>query len=645
MNVRSKSNLEKIKVISAGASFLLGLLALAGWAFKWHLLASISSDFIPMAPLTAVIFIVLAFVLISCACTPERRFLKLSAGAVVSLFSVYGLWEFIEYFIKTEINFEGLLFPVAGKLGNFPIGHMSPITGLLFFLCGVSIILNILKHGKAFNIVSIIGSIVVFSGFTATLGYIFGTPLLYGGSIIPLAMTTSVAFFCLGIGIVAMAGPESFILRQLMGNSAKARLLRSVLFLTSSAILMQALLQDKLALRLDLNHSLLAVLMVIVFIVLSSVVVIYLSKKIFEETAKAEEALKRSEEKYKVIFENAKDAILIADIGTGVIVDANKSAEALLGWSREELIGMDRVKLHPQNEAEYYDRQFQRHVGDHSVSEEAVMVKKDGIRVFVQIDAALTEINGKKVIQGIFHDLTERKKMEKDKADLQAQLVQSEKMSAIGQLAAGVAHEINNPMTSILGFTQLLLRAHKEGDTEYDKLKKIEISSQRCKDIVRQLLVYSRTKSAEALSVDIHEMLNSVLALTENHLKMANVTVVREYENNIVRAEVPQQLEQVFMNIISNAGDAMPSGGRLIIRTQMENGKIAVRFTDTGEGIAKENLEKIFTPFYTTKKAGQGTGLGLPIVKTLLASMQGDIKVESEPGKGSTFTLILPAKK
>ena len=356
------------------------------------------------------------------------------------------------------------------------------------------------------------------------------------------------------------------------------------------------------------------------------------------------EVLKEGQEKYKALFENANDAILIAAVESGMILDANKSAEKLFGWSKNELIGMNRMQLHPKDKTAHYREQFQRHVISGSFYEEAIVVKKDGTPVSVEINPSVIEINGKKVIQGIFRDLTERKQIEQERAGIQAQLMRNEKMAAVGQIAAGVAHEINNPMTAILGFTQILLQMHKEGDEDFQKLKSIEMSSKRCRDIVQQLLLYSRTKQTGAAPVDIHEMLNRVLSLVEKQFQTSGISLVKDYKEKLPLAFVSHELEQAFANLISNAKDAMPAGGRLIVKTDIENGKITVKFSDTGDGISRETLEKIFTPFYTTKKAGQGTGLGLSIVKTLLSDIDGEITVESELNKGAAFTVFLPLK-
>ena len=362
-------------------------------------------------------------------------------------------------------------------------------------------------------------------------------------------------------------------------------------------------------------------------------------KRVYEYEIKQKALTKNLE----YITKYANDVIFLADENFKLVF-ANEKAVEIYGYTHEEFMNMGIKELRAPEVKENVASDMQKAEKQGGVLMETLHQKKDGAVFPIESSTRTIVIDDKKYHQGIIRDISERKKQEKEKAELQSQLIQSEKMSAIGQLAAGVAHEINNPMTSILGFTQLLMRVHKEGDTEYEKLKKIETASQRCKDIVQQLLIYSRTKSSEIMPVDIHEMIDTVLSLIQNNLNMANVKVEKDYGNNILQAMVSRQLEQVIMNLISNARDAMAAkGGLLAVKTRMEKDNILVSFSDTGEGIDKENLEKIFTPFYTTKKAGQGTGLGLPIVMTLLAEMRGDIKVESEVGKGSTFILILPA--
>ncbi len=228
--------------------------------------------------------------------------------------------------------------------------------------------------------------------------------------------------------------------------------------------------------------------------------------------------------------------------------------------------------------------------------------------------------------------------------EMQARLIQSEKLASLGKLAAGIAHEINNPLGGVLIYTHLLLEDTDKDSGQYENLKKIVKETTRCKNIVKGLLEFSRPKEPEMVPTDIHEVLDRALAIFEPQALFQNIKVQKEF------SEVPRviadgsQLQQVFTNIISNAAEAMAGSGVLTIRTswEKETGLIKIEFTDTGHGIRPEDMKRLFEPFFTTKEVGKGTGLGLAISYGIVQKHQGSIEVRSEIGKGSTFTVVLP---
>jgi two-component system NtrC family sensor kinase len=235
----------------------------------------------------------------------------------------------------------------------------------------------------------------------------------------------------------------------------------------------------------------------------------------------------------------------------------------------------------------------------------------------------------------------------KELVEMQARLVQSEKLASLGKLAAGIAHEINNPLGGVLIYTHLLLEDADKGSAQSENLKKIVKETTRCKDIVKGLLEFSRPKEPEMVLTDIHDALNRALAIFEPQALFQNIKVQKEF------SEVPRivadssQLQQVFINIISNAAEAMAGSGILTIRTSLDKqtDRIQIEFTDTGHGIKPEDMSRLFEPFFTTKEVGKGTGLGLAISYGLVQKHQGSIEVRSEIGKGSVFTVILPVKR
>ncbi len=225
----------------------------------------------------------------------------------------------------------------------------------------------------------------------------------------------------------------------------------------------------------------------------------------------------------------------------------------------------------------------------------------------------------------------------------QQQVVQSKKLAAIGELAAGVAHEINNPVGVILGFSQLLQRRVPPDDFFAEPLATIERESLRCKQIVQNLLDFARMGKPRMLQMDLHQILEATCQLLEYQLSKGNIQLIKNYAANLPTIVVdPQQIQQVFVNLMLNAYQAMPHGGSLEIRTWAQDNQVAVAFSDKGLGIPQEHLDRIFDPFFTTKEPGEGTGLGLSVSYGIVQRHNGHIEVESQVGQGSTFTVHLP---
>ncbi|MEW5924949.1 MAG: ATP-binding protein [Candidatus Zixiibacteriota bacterium] len=247
--------------------------------------------------------------------------------------------------------------------------------------------------------------------------------------------------------------------------------------------------------------------------------------------------------------------------------------------------------------------------------------------------------------------------------EAQTQLIQSEKMVAIGQLAAGVAHELNNPLGGILGYAQFTLEKiqNKCADNISDKdiesykryLRDIETQSRRCKAIVQNLLKFSRTsQTVEFDDVDINAVVEDTLTFVEHQLMMNQITLVKNLDPGLPKIKGhPSQLQQVFTNIIINAMHASNPGTEIVLTTRFAPplgefpGAVEIAVIDTGKGIREEHLKKIFEPFFTTKEVGKGTGLGLSVSYGIIKEHGGEIKVRSKLGEGTTFTVIIPVEK
>ncbi|UCH33399.1 MAG: 4Fe-4S dicluster domain-containing protein [Armatimonadota bacterium] len=225
----------------------------------------------------------------------------------------------------------------------------------------------------------------------------------------------------------------------------------------------------------------------------------------------------------------------------------------------------------------------------------------------------------------------------------QSLLIQSERLASMGQLAAAVAHELNNPLGTVLIYAHTLLRELQTGDPRRDDVQMIAAESERCRKIVRGLLDFARKRSRQADAVDIGAVLENVIGIVQKHAVFSRVNIDLRVAHDLPTVDGDaDQLTQAFVNLATNAAEAMPDGGKLTISACPHDGdRVDIAFTDEGVGISEENRQRLFTPFFTTKAGGKGTGLGLPIVYGVVKMHSGDVRVDSEVGKGTTFTITL----
>ena len=231
-------------------------------------------------------------------------------------------------------------------------------------------------------------------------------------------------------------------------------------------------------------------------------------------------------------------------------------------------------------------------------------------------------------------------------AQSEKQMAQADRLASIGQLSAGIAHEINNPLGIILGYTQLLLRNEGKGSQQHDDLKTIEKHVRHCKTIVEDLLDFARSSPTQQAEISIHDTLDEVLDFIQHHGNLKGIDIERNYDTRMPLLMLDEKkIKQVLINLMMNAHHAVGPSGTIQLETRFDavHHQIAVRIKDTGHGIEKKNLSRIFDPFFTTKPTGEGTGLGLSVSYGIIKDHDGDIIVESEPGRGTTFTILLPA--
>jgi PAS domain S-box-containing protein len=367
------------------------------------------------------------------------------------------------------------------------------------------------------------------------------------------------------------------------------------------------------------------------------------------ERLQMEKALRKSEERYRSILEEMEEPYYEMDLA-GRFIFFNDALCRRLGYSRKELMGMHYKVYTPPEDAKKMLEAFNKvyRTGERIKLLDRTSIKKDGTRNFsetsvIPLRDELGEIIG---FRGLTMDLTERKRAEEERKQLEQKAQFASRLASVGELASGVAHEINNPLTGVIGYAHLLL-ARK--DISRDVRRDLEIineGAQRVAGIVKKLLAFARQTKPEQRYVNINELIHITLDLRAYELAASNIKVSLQLTRDLpMTIADPGQLQQVFLNLIINAETEMKLAhdkGKLSIKTEKINSILRITFKDTGPGIAKENLETIFDPFFTTREVGQGTGLGLSVCHGIVTGHNGKIWAESEPGRGATFIVELP---
>jgi PAS domain S-box-containing protein len=376
------------------------------------------------------------------------------------------------------------------------------------------------------------------------------------------------------------------------------------------------------------------------------------------ERKQAEEALSASEERYRTLFEGAAEGILVADIENKQFKYANPVICRMLGYTMEELTRLGVADIHPKEALDSVVAEFEAQARREKImSSEVPCLRKDHSVIYADIATAPVVIDDRKCNVGFFLDVTDHKQTEKEKATLEEQLRQSQKMEAIGQLAGGIAHDFNNLLTVIKGYSQLCVAEAKEGDPLRQNIEEIQKATERAATLTRQILAFSRRQIMETKVLDLNTILQNLDKMLHRVIG-EDIELAFLLDKNLGRVKVdPGQIEQVVMNLAVNARDAMLKGGKLTIETanveldeEYARAHVAVKagsyimlsVSDTGAGMAPEVKERVFEPFFTTKEKGTGTGLGLSTVYGIVKQSGGNIWVYSEPGKGTTFKIYLP---
>jgi PAS domain S-box-containing protein len=379
-------------------------------------------------------------------------------------------------------------------------------------------------------------------------------------------------------------------------------------------------------------------------------VLTYIYFRDLTERIDIERQLRKANSFLSNIIQSSVDGIVVVDTSGNVLV-FNEGAERILGYKAEEVIG------HPEVFQQFYDPEIAREVmrrmrssdygppGKLSTSR-INFIRKSGEKIPVNFSAAIIKEGGREIGSvGIFSDLREHERLRRELEKAQRQVVQAAKIASLGRLAAGVAHEINNPLAGILIYADMLMKQVDDTPSLRQDLQEIINQTLRCKEIVTRLLEFSRQSLGERTLFDLKDLMEQSAKLLRYQALFHDIELILDLQSDLPQMlGDPGEIQQIFTNLMLNAADAMEGKGSLTISSlyDQHSEQIVLKFADTGPGITQEDLDKIFEPFFTTKLPGEGTGLGLSVVYGVIQRHGGTIEVESPQEGGAVFVIKLP---
>ena len=366
------------------------------------------------------------------------------------------------------------------------------------------------------------------------------------------------------------------------------------------------------------------------------------------QTKQMEREIRKANDFLNNIIHNSANAIMAADM-TGTIILWNQAAEEILGYKTNDVVGkLNITQVYPEGMA----KKVMGKLREGNVRRKGrlkfypvVLLKKDGQIAEGNISASIVCDENRQEIAtvGIFMDLKERLEMERRLKTTQEQLLQSEKLAAMGRLTSQIAHELNNPLYGIMNTLELMKTEISPGNNRRKILEMALSETVRLSELLHKMLTFSKPDQKEKQPVDINTILDEILLLHEKQFSENNIIIEIHLADGMPSVLASKnQLRQVFLNMFHNAGDAMPDGGILTVKTAVEDGEIAIEISDNGIGINEKDIKNIFDAFFTTKSSVKGVGLGLSVCYGFIAEHGGDIQVTSEQGAGTCFKITLP---
>jgi|GEM_PF-6824781 len=629
------SGILSILIFASGAAIL------AGWVSGVHWLESFSVGFPAMKPNTAFCFMLLGVALWFVCEGGKRRavFIRVCSGVAVAI----ALLTLFEYFFSRDIGIDRVLVSGLGSgLAAVDPGRMAFNSALCFALLGIAVFLlsnTVLTSGFLIQGLAFVSFTIALLSF---VGFVYLAKPLYGGHFnTAMAWSSSIIFIITSFAVL-FARPDRGFVKNVASPDLGGRMSRWLLPVSMTIPFLlgwfKLYSQRSGLLSNEFGVSFVATANIVVncgYIYLLSVLLNRVDrrrKEVEKGLIVQTEKLDLAQRQQNAILDNIPDIAWLKD-RAGVFIRVNGPFGKACKKPRESITGKTDYDFFPKDLADRYraDDTDVIRSGERKIVEEEFQPAEGKRQVIETIKTPIRDESGEIVgTAGIARDITVRREMER-----------SDRLAQLGRLVADIAHEVNNPLMIISGNAQLVLMDNKIDADTRGALTTITEESQRAKRIIQRLLEFSRPSKGERKTVDVSTVIDMALELVEHHFNLVNVTVKKVYAGDLppVALDV-QQMQEVFLNLLTNAREAMEGGGTIELRTSFADGMIRVDVADTGIGMTDEIRARIFEPFFTTKD--KGTGLGLSICSRIVRAHNGQLKVVSSSGKGTTFSLFLP---
>ncbi len=663
MNFSNKVALYKnLPAFLGVVTVVTGCVVLLGWQFNILTLQHILSGLPKMTPNTAVGFILsgLSLSLYSwdAQLIKNKNHQRRLAQILAILVMLLALQTVGEYLFNWDIGIDQLLYADAVNAAQTSIpGRPSPHTAAAFSFIGFALILIYKDSPHRHWLAQYCTLTALFIALLALVGYIFRISYFFRiSSDIGMALHTATTFLILGIGILLL-NPDRGFMTIIVANNAGGKIARRLLLI---AVLVPVIvgIVSIFGERAGLfSVNFVPILLTVLNIYIYSGAVWWIARSLNQTEAQRqqiEETLRLNEERTRLIIESALDAVVTIN-SNSIIIGWNSQAEMIFGWSRQEALGksLDIILPHQYREAHHQGMRYFLKTNEGPLLNqrfEITALHREGTEFPVELAISPIPMQNGVVFSAFIRDITQRKRLE-------SQFLQAQKMEAVGQLTAGIAHDFNNLLTVITINAQFMQIHLPEEGLLYSKLDNILKAGTGTANLIRQLLIFSRKQITAPKTIDLNTVITEMNQLLERVIG-ENIEVTLQLTPNLWPIKVdPAQMEQIVVNLVVNARDAMPMGGKLIVETKnivltdmnsvnfidLQPGEyILLTVSDTGVGMNKEVQTRLFEPFFTTKAVGKGTGLGLATVYGIVMQNNGHISVYSEERKGSSFKIYLP---